>query len=147
RVALHPSSMLSGADAEFVVAAELVEHAKPYAINASVLQGSWIRDLNPEAADLFGLGRRRTGERRAPPITEVAIGDLIYSVSDRRGKPTIDVELSELGAFRSVDPDSIPAKAKKVRVRIQWTKRQSFQPVTLAKLLTWVQRAPFPAAG
>ena len=146
RVALHPGCALIEDPPDFAVAAEFVAYARPYAINVSLMRPAWVSEASPQAARIFGIERVKKSHR-APSITAVELGGIVFQVSVGSGKPTIEVGLDQVCVLRGVHESALSADALKIRGRLRWTEKHSFAAQRLPKLLKMLRNAPLPEAG
>lgn len=145
RLALHPSSSLIHDPPDFALAAEFVAFARPYAMTVSRLRPSWIAAVNPQAAQVFGLGRLR--QSRPAPLTEITLGSVVFAVAQGSGKPTIEVDLSQLAGLGRVELDGLPPGARGLRLRVRWTKTHCFPALRLPRFVHSLARTPYPPPG
>jgi HrpA-like RNA helicase len=156
RVALHPGSVLFERPPPLVVAGELLQHARAYASQVSVLKREWLADISDVAATRFGgrPGRKREQEEHAAlrassatapsTPTQLQLGPLTLEVPARRGKPTVELTLEQVAMLRTLRPADLPPEASRIRGQVRWTDRCTFAAIAIPKLLEVVRAGYFP---
>jgi len=148
RVGLHPGCMIAGRYPLLAAAAELVEHSRKYAINVSSIRKEWLAEINPEAAKRFGIKgavRPKVEVQKGP--THVKIGPLELAVIYGRGKPAIELSLTDLKHLAVAHTGDLEPDARSIRGRVHWTPKCAFAAVPLALLLRLAKLGVYPEAG
>ena len=148
KIAIHPSSVLFRGRDRFVVAAELVVSRRPYAMNLSAIDSSWIPELNPELAKRWRIrGKTRQEKRRVDPATipsELHINGVTLPVALVRGVPKLEILVEDVDQLANASLDGLPRSARYWQTRV-WTGRyRMLSGVPLGVMLKLLPHVPLP---
>ncbi len=152
RVAVHPGSALWRTDQRFLVSTDIIILRRPYAAQVSVIQGDWIREIDPELAQQWKvrarkkpLERKKVAAKELPPFIEV--GGVQLPVSVDRGRPFVLIDSADIDRLKSVQTGTLERDVARVKTGID-VGGARFSPGvqlrTQLKLLRWM---PLPSPG